>query len=306
MKRDLISILDLTPADLSELLHSAARLKEQRNLGVLQEPLGKRTLGMIFEKASTRTRISFEVGMFELGGHALFLNAQDLQLGRGEEIRDTARVFSRYVSAVMIRAFRHETITEFARYSTIPVINGLSDREHPCQILADLLTLKEQFGSLEHLTIAWIGDGNNVCNSLMLSSALTGYTVKVATPPEYQPSGEILRKAREAGADVTLYSSPNEAVSGADVVYTDTWVSMGSESEHEERMARFSGFTVTEELLRTEAPDALVMHCLPAHRGEEITDGVMEGPQSIIWEQAENRLHAQKALLVMLITGSSG
>lgn len=301
MKKDVLSILDFTSQELEDLIEYAERLKALRRQGELQDLLPKKTLGMIFEKASTRTRISFETGMYELGGHALFLNTQDLQLGRGEEIKDTARVLSRYVSAVMIRAYRHETIEELARFATIPVINGLSDREHPCQILADILTMKEYFGSLSDRTIAWVGDGNNVCNSLILSSALIGYKVKVAAPEGYKPSRSVLEKASMNGGKVTVFTSPRDAVTDADVVYTDTWVSMGSETEKRTRINVFQDYTVDDDLLRVASPDAIVLHCLPAHRGDEITDEVMEGTRSAIWDQAENRLHVQKALLVKLL-----
>jgi ornithine carbamoyltransferase len=301
MKKDVLSILDFNRQELDVLIHDAEHLKVLRRQGKMEDLLPKKTLGMIFEKASTRTRISFETGMYELGGHALFLNSQDLQLGRGEEIKDTARVLSRYVSAVMIRAYRHETVEELARFATIPVINGLSDREHPCQILADILTMKEHLGSLKNRTIAWVGDGNNVCNSLILSSALMGYEVKVAAPEGYTPRRSILEKASMHGGKVTVCSSPRDAVADADVVYTDTWVSMGSESEKDARIKAFQGYTVDDSLLRGASPDAIVLHCLPAHRGDEITDEVMEGPRSAIWDQAENRLHVQKALLVKLL-----
>lgn len=301
MKKDILSILDFTRQELDALIHDAEQLKALRRQGELPDLLPKKTLGMIFEKASTRTRISFETGMYELGGHALFLNTQDLQLGRGEEVKDTARVLSRYVSAVMIRAYRHETIEELARFATIPIINGLSDREHPCQILADILTMKEYFGSLGNRTIAWVGDGNNVCNSLILSSALMGYRVKVAAPEGYAPPRSILEEASKHGGAVTVCGSPRDAVAGADVVYTDTWISMGSEAEKDARIRAFQGYTVDDALLRLASPDAIVLHCLPAHRGDEITDEVMEGSRSAIWDQAENRLHVQKALLVKLL-----
>lgn len=301
MKKDILSILDIDREDLERLLRSASNLKSLRNGKKDHALLPKKTLGMIFEKSSTRTRISFEVGMYELGGHALFLNRQDLQLGRGEEISDTGRVLSRYLSGIMIRAYRHSTIKELAKYSTIPVINGLSDQEHPCQILADILTIKEHFGEIKGLKIAWVGDGNNVCNSLVLSSAITGYSVNVATPEGYRPSKSILDAGTRAGADFAICSSPDEAVKDADIVYTDTWVSMGNEEEQKARVRAFHGYTVDERMMESASSDAVVMHCLPAHRGEEITDEVMEGRWSVIWDQAENRLHAQKALLVMLM-----
>jgi ornithine carbamoyltransferase len=256
---------------------------------------------MIFEKASTRTHISFEVGMNELGGHALFLNARDMQIWRGEEIRDTARAASRYVSAIIIRAYKHSTIEEFAKYATIPVINGLSDLEHPCQLLADIMTMKEHFGSLSDLNVAWVGDGNNVCNSLILSTVLTGYDVKVATPKGYEPEDNIVKKARALGGDVTLVRKPEDAVKDADVIVTDTWISMGDDEEKDVRLNVFRQYTVDAALLRHASPGARVLHCLPAHRGQEIADEVMEGGQSLVWDEAENRLHAQKALLVRLL-----
>jgi ornithine carbamoyltransferase len=256
---------------------------------------------MVFEKASTRTRVSFEVGMEELGGHAIFLNPNDLQLGRGEEIRDTARVLSRYVAGVMIRAFRHGTIEEFARYSTIPVINGLSDREHPCQTLGDLLTLREHFGSTDGLSVAWIGDGNNVCHSLILAAAMAGVELTVASPPRYRPDQRIVEAARSSGAKIRVIGDPREAARDADALYTDVWVSMGEEAERKERLSAFRGYTIDANLLSIASPDAVVLHCLPAHRGEEITDEVLEGPQSIVWDQAENRLHTEKALLATLL-----
>jgi ornithine carbamoyltransferase len=303
MKKDLISILDLDRTELFALLEEANRLKNHRMAGRLHNTIKGKNLAMIFEKPSTRTRISFEVGMYELGGHALFLNAQDMQIGRGEEIRDTARVLSRYVSAVMIRAYHHENVEEFARHATIPVINGLSDREHPCQILADIMTIREQFGKTDGLRVAWVGDGNNVCNSLVLSSTLTGMEITVASPPGYHPKKEVVERARKAGGKVTLVTRPEDAVRDAHVIETDSWVSMGDESQREARMKAFQGYTLTPELTKLADPGAKVMHCLPAHRGEEITDEVIEGPRSIIWDEAENRLHTEKALLVRLLGG---
>lgn len=301
MRRDFISVRDADPHDLTRLLDSAARMKRERRGAGDRRILAGRCLAMVFEKASTRTRVSFEVGMEELGGHAIFLNPNDLQLGRGEEIRDTARVLSRYVAGVMIRAFRHGTIEEFARYSTIPVINGLSDREHPCQILGDLLTLREHFGSTDGLSVAWIGDGNNVCHSLILAVAMAGVDLAVASPARYRPDQEIVEAARAAGAKIRVITDPREAARDADVLYTDVWVSMGEEAEREERLAAFRGYTIDAGLLSVASPDAVVLHCLPAHRGEEITDEVLEGPQSIVWDQAENRLHTEKALLASLL-----
>jgi ornithine carbamoyltransferase len=305
MTRDLLSIRDLGADDLRWILDEAGRLKTLRKEGVPHPLLAGKSLGMVFEKSSTRTRVSFEVGMYELGGHALFLNPQDLQLGRGEEIRDTARVLSRYVHGVMIRAYRHTSLEEYARYSDVPIVNGLSDREHPCQVLADLLTLRERFGSLEGIRVAWVGDGNNVCQSLILSAALTGIQVAVATPRGYRPDPGIVAAAQEGGGKVTLTTDPVKAVQDANAVYTDVWVSMGEEEEREKRLRAFRGYAITEDLLSSAADGAIVLHCLPAHRGEEITDGVLEGSASAVWDQAENRLHAQKALLVHLLGSTS-
>lgn len=302
MKKDVLSILDLSKTEFEEVISLASDLKKKRACGNLEDLLHKKTLGMIFEKSSTRTRISFEVGMVELGGHAIFLNPHDMQLGRGEEVKDTARVLSRYLSAIMIRSFYHSTVEEIAKNASIPVINGLSDKEHPCQILADTLTIKENFGDdLTAVKVAWVGDGNNVCNSLLLSSAYTGFEVHVSTPKGYEPDSGIIESAIKAGARLKFYDKPEDAVKDCNVVYTDTWISMGSEDEKDIRLKAFSGFCVNEELMSKASGDAIVMHCLPAHRGEEITDAVMEGKQSVVWSQAENRLHAQKALLVKLL-----
>lgn len=301
MTKDFISILDITGDELGHILSDAVRLKKLRAAGTPHDVLRGKSLAMIFEKSSTRTHISFEVGMNELGGYPLFLSTRDLQIGRGEEIRDTARVASRYVSAVMIRAYQHSTIEEFAQYATIPVINGLSDREHPCQLLADIMTINEHFGHLCGLRVAWIGDGNNVCNSLLLSSALTGMEIVVASPKGYGPKRNILHQARGIGGKIRLTRSPEDAVLDADVIVTDTWVSMGDEDEREERVRAFRGYIVDEHLVKLASPDVRVLHCLPAHRGEEISDEVIDGNQSLVWEEAENRLHAQKALLVSLL-----
>lgn len=301
MKKDFISILDISKDELKGIIADAEKLKRQKKAGVPHALLAGKTLAMIFEKSSTRTHISFEVGMNELGGHALFLNARDMQIWRGEEIRDTARAASRYVSAIMIRAYKHSTIEEFAKFSTIPVINGLSDLEHPCQLLADIMTMKEHFGSLGDLKVAWVGDGNNVCNSLILSTVLTGYDVTVATPKGYEPEEVFVKKARAEGGNVTLVRKPEDAVKGADVIVTDTWVSMGDDAEKDVRMKVFKQYTVDTSLMRLASSDARVLHCLPAHRGQEISDEVMEGGQSLVWDEAENRLHAQKALLVRLL-----
>jgi ornithine carbamoyltransferase len=301
MKKDFISILDINEEELKALLADAHELKRQKKEGITHLLLSGKTLAMIFEKSSTRTHISFEVGMNELGGHALFLNARDMQIWRGEEIRDTARAASRYVSAMMIRAYKHSTIEEFAKFSTIPVINGLSDMEHPCQLLADIMTMQEHFGSTRDLRVAWVGDGNNVCNSLILSTVLTGLDVTVSTPKGYEPAEDYVKRARDLGGKVTLVRDPEMAVKDAEVIVTDTWISMGDEEERDERMKLFGDYTVDAGLMKHASPDARVLHCLPAHRGEEITDEVMEGGQSLVWDEAENRLHAQKALLVRML-----
>jgi ornithine carbamoyltransferase len=301
MKKDLLSLLDISEEELQKILAEAKHLKKMKSAGTPHELLTRKALAMIFEKPSTRTRLSFEVGMHDLGGHALYLNSQDLQIGRGEEIRDTARVASRYVSGLMIRAYKHQTIVDFARYSTVPVINGLSDKEHPCQLLADILTIWEHFGSTIDVKVAWVGDGNNVCNSLVLSSAITGMIVNIASPVGFLPKEEVVERARSLGGRVEVMHDPVQAVRDADVVVTDTWVSMGEEARYDVRIKAFQGYTVDSNLLKNASPDAIVMHCLPAHRGHEITDEVIEGPQSVVWDEAENRLHAQKALLVKML-----
>ena len=301
MKRDLISILDLEAEDLEQIMQDAAALKTLRKEGKEHPILQGKNLAMIFEKPSTRTRISFEVGMNDLGGHALHLNHKDMQLGRGEEVRDTARVISRYVSGVMIRAFLHSTIEEFAAHATIPVINGLSDKEHPCQLLADIFTIREYFGSTGEIRVAWVGDGNNVCNSLILASGLTGMDLRIAAPVGYRPDPAVVERGRKVGGKVAVSNSPGEAVKDAEVIFTDTWISMGDETQQAQRVKAFAGYTVDEALLKSADNDAIVMHCLPAHRGQEITDEVLDGPQSAVWDEAENRLHVQKAVLVNLL-----
>ncbi|RQD83003.1 MAG: ornithine carbamoyltransferase [Methanocalculus sp. MSAO_Arc2] len=301
---NILSILDLSSVEIQTIIEDAIRLKEARKAGIPNYLLKGRTLGMIFEKSSTRTRLSFDVGMYELGGYAIYLNPRDMQLGRGEEIQDTARVLSRYLSVVMIRANNHSAIEAFSLASTIPVINGLSDKEHPCQILADLMTLKERFGTLRGLRIAWIGDGNNVCNSLILSTIRTGMEVSLAVPSGYEPDADCIRLAEQNGS-LIFHDTPEEAVAGADAIYTDTWISMGQEGEEDERMAAFASYRIDSALLNSAKPETIVLHCLPAHRGCEITDEVIDGPRSAVWDQAENRLHAQKALLLSLF-GMSG
>ncbi len=301
----LISISDLSSDELEEIIELAEKLKSERYKGVVTDYLKNKSLAMIFELPSTRTRVSFEVAMTDLGGHALYLNWNDLQLGRGEPIKDTARVLSRYVHAVTMRVREHSTIVEFAEHSSVPVINALSNVEHPCQIVADLLTIKEYKGSLKDVKVVWVGDGNNVCNSLILAAALAGMELVVSTPRGYEPKREIVEKAKEiakeTGAKITFEANPNSAVKDADVIYTDVWASMGQEDERDERLKAFSAYQVNEELVNRAKDDVIVMHCLPAHRGEEITDAVIEGTNSVIFDQAENRLHAQKAILLKLI-----
>jgi ornithine carbamoyltransferase len=254
---------------------------------------------MLFEKPSTRTRISFETGMTQLGGHAIFLGPEDIQLGHGEPLKDTARAVSRYVDVLMARLFDHEDIETLAEYATIPVVNGLTDDAHPCQTLADLLTIRERFGTLTDVSVAWVGDGNNVAQSFALGCALAGVELTVATPEGYGLDDAVLARAAELGSEPTVTTDPEAAIDGADVIYTDVWVSMGEEDQREEKLAAFDGFQLNENLLAD--TDAPVMHCLPAHRGEEITDAVLESEQAIVWDQAENRLHAQKGLLVELL-----
>ncbi|NLL11314.1 MAG: ornithine carbamoyltransferase [Methanomicrobiales archaeon] len=301
MKKDFLSILDISREELANLIAHARKLKEERRVGIHTPVLAHKTLGMIFEKSSTRTRISFETGMFELGGHALFLNPKDMQLGRGEAIRDTARVMSRFVSAIMIRANRHDEVIELATHSDIPVINGLSDREHPCQILADIMTIDERLFRTEGIRVAWIGDGNNVCTSLILSTILTGMEVVVASPPEFAPGKEIVDKALKMGARVRVVADPMDAATDADVIMTDTWISMGQEEEVDRRRKIFMPYQVNTGLMSMAKPGAIAMHCLPAHRNWEITDEVIDSKASVVWDQAENRLHVQKALLVRLL-----
>jgi len=296
-KRDFLAIADFSRDELTQLLERARLLKA----GVDSAQLTGKTLAMIFRKSSTRTRVSFQVGMTQLGGHALFLSDGDSQIGRGETVHDTAKVLSRYVEGIMIRTFAHAEVEEFAAYASVPVINALTDLLHPCQIIADLQTIAEEFGS-EHAsrTVAWIGDGNNVANSWLNAAYRLGFSVRLACPEGYDPDPEILARA-QGEADVVLTRDPSEAVQGADVVSTDVWASMGQEEEAAERMAAFEGFVVDEALMGQAAQSAIFLHCLPAHRGEEVTAGVIDGPQSRIFDEAENRLHAQKAILLELM-----
>jgi len=268
------------------------------------EPLAKKTLAMVFEKASTRTRISFEVGMYQLGGNALYLSRDDLQLGRGEIVEDTARVMSRYVDGVMIRAKEHDDVLEFSRYSDVPVINGLTNLEHPCQAFADLLTIYEKKKSFD-VKLAFVGDGNNVCNSLLLASAFVGMDMNVVCPPGYEPGAEIFEKAKEyakaTGSELKIVNDIESGVEGANAVYTDVWISMGDEEESSKRIKAFSDYQVNKNLMKQADEDAIILHCLPAIRGQEITADMLNSDQSAIWDQAENRLHAQKAILYTLL-----
>jgi ornithine carbamoyltransferase len=295
--RHFLAIPDFTCPELITLFELAERMKRGE---YAEKPLAGKTLGMIFAKSSTRTRVSFEVGAFQLGGHALFLSARDIQLGRGEPIRDTARVLSRYLDGIMIRTFDHADVEELARYSSVPVINGLTDLLHPCQVLADLLTVRESLGGWDGKVVAWVGDGNNMANSWLNAAGTLGFELRLACPEKYAPNAEILRR-NQAKARITLTTSPREAARGAHVVTTDVWASMGQEEEQEIRAQAFQGYIVDADLMRLAAPDAIFLHCLPAHRGEEVSEEVFEGPQSRVWDEAENRLHVQKALMATLM-----
>ncbi|MDW7651916.1 MAG: ornithine carbamoyltransferase [Bacillota bacterium] len=303
--RDFLTVNDFTKEELTELLDFARQLKADVKEGREHSLLRGKTLGMIFQKSSTRTRVSFEVGMFQLGGHALFLNANEMQIGRGEPIKDTARVLSRYLDGIMIRTFDHDEVKELAAYADIPVINGLTDLLHPCQAMADLLTILEHKGKLAGLTLAYVGDGNNMAHSLMLACSKMGMNVAVASPEGYECAAEIVAATRanaaQNGTAVTMTKDPAEAVRGADVLYTDVWTSMGQDAEREERLRVLAPYQLNAELLNAAAPEAIVLHCLPAHRGEEITEEVLEGAQSVVFDQAENRLHAQKAVMAKLL-----
>lgn len=305
--RSLISVADLTPDELQGLFALTARVKSEPER--YRSRLSGKSLGLIFEKSSTRTRVSFEVGMFQLGGLGLFLSSRDLQLGRGEAISDTAQVLSRYVDGIMARTFAHQTIVDLAKYATIPVINGLSDDLHPCQALADFFTLKEVFGDLMGRKLAYIGDGNNVAHSLMITAPMVGMDIAVATPEGFDPDDAYLEKARtgatEAGTEIEITNDPAAAVAGASAVYTDVWASMGQEEEAAQRLKLFDGFEVDAAMMSKALPEAVFLHCLPCHRGEEVSAEVADGPQSRIFDEAENRLHAQKALMLWLMAGDS-
>lgn len=303
--RDFLMLLDYTPEEIRYLIDLAIDLKKKQKAGEVYQPLKGKTLGMIFEKSSTRTRVSFEVGIYQLGGQGLFLSGNDLQIGRGEPILDTAQVLSRYLDGIMIRTFAHRNVVELARGATIPVINGLTDLSHPCQALADYQTILEHKGRLEGLKLAYIGDGNNVVHSLMMGAAKLGVDISIATPEGYEPDPDLVKQsidnAKETGARIQLCRDPKEAIANADVVYSDVWASMGQEAEQKERELAFASYQVNEELAKYAKKDYLFMHCLPAHRGEEVSEGVIDGPNSIIFDQAENRLHAQKAIMAAIM-----
>jgi ornithine carbamoyltransferase len=297
-KRDFLSLFDCTPQELARLVERARELKVMQQAHTIYEPLKNRTLAMVFEKSSTRTRVSFEVAMAQFGGHALFLSPRDTQLGRGEPIADTARVLGRMADGIMIRNHSQEIQQEFARHSPAPVINGLSDLHHPCQLLADILTWVEHRGEIKGRVATWIGDGNNVCHSWIEGARQFGFDLRIAAPQGYLPDASIVAAA---GNSVTLMDSALEAATGSDLIVTDVWASMGQESEQKKRVAAFRGYQVDAAMMKQARPDALFMHCLPAHRGEEVTGEVIDGPQSVVWDEAENRLHAQKALLEFLL-----
>jgi ornithine carbamoyltransferase len=307
-QKHLVSLRDYTRAEIEEIFDLAARVKADP--GAFAQALRGKSLGMIFQKPSTRTRVSFEVGMFQLGGHALYLGANEIQIGRGETIADTAKVLSRYVDGIMARVFSHEDLVEMSRHATIPIINGLSDMLHPVQALADFFTLRERRGRLDDTTLAYVGDGNNMCHALMSGAVKLGVAMRAATPPGYEPNQLIVKSAvREAQKFKTeppvVTTDPMEAVRGADAIYTDVWTSMGQEAEAETRRQAFQGFMVTPEMMAAAGPEALFMHCLPAHRGEEVAAEVIDGPQSVVFDQVENRLHVQKALLILLMGGAT-
>ncbi|HYY64803.1 MAG TPA: ornithine carbamoyltransferase [Gaiellaceae bacterium] len=300
--RSFTQVADFSRSELERVLDLADELKELQRRREEHHLLPGRSLGMIFQKPSTRTRVSFEVGIAQLGGTGLYLSASDLQLGRGETLKDTATVLSRYLDAIMIRTFAQHDVEQLARHASIPVINGLTDSSHPCQALADVMTIRERLGRLEGVTVAYLGDGNNVCASLMVAAAKLGMSFRAATPKGYEPSPAAVEIARsEPGATVDVFHDPGKAVAGADVLYTDVWTSMGQEEERERRLRDLASFGIDDELVRLAGDDVIVLHCLPAHYGEEITEEVLYGAHSAVWDQAENRLHAQKALMALVI-----
>jgi len=300
MTRHFLTLLDIDPANLKRIIHRASELKTMQHAGERYEPLDGKVMGMIFDKSSTRTRVSFETAMAQFGGHAIFLSPRDTQLGRGEPVEDSARVLSRMVDVIMLRTFGHENIERFAAYSKVPVINALTDMYHPCQLLADIQTFVEHRGNIEGKTIAWIGDGNNMCHSYINAARQFDFQLRIATPAGYEPDPGIMQAA---GDRIHLCTDPGEAVQGADMVATDVWASMGQEEEQRQREKSFADFQVTTDLMAKANSDALFTHCLPAHRGEEVAAEVIDGPQSVVWDAAENRLHSQKALLEYLLVG---
>ncbi|MCD6554804.1 MAG: ornithine carbamoyltransferase [Chloroflexi bacterium] len=304
--RHFLSIADLSSDEVWAILDKARALKDERQKTGENEPLLRgKTLGMVFQKPSLRTRVSFDMAMIQLGGRALYLSPNEIQLGKRESVADVARVLSRYVDAIMARVFAHRDVEELAAYSRVPVINGLSDFNHPCQGMADLLTIYERYDKLTGLKLAYVGDGNNVAHSLLLGASKTGMHITVATPTGYEPHPAVVRLARtfatESGSEVVITNDPRQAVRDADVIYTDVWTSMGQEAEAEQRLKVFPPYQVNGELVAQARPEVIVMHCLPAHRGQEITDEVADGPHSVLFDQAENRMHAQKAILVSLL-----
>jgi ornithine carbamoyltransferase len=303
--KDLLTLTDFSPEEITSLLDLAYVLKKDHKSGTTYQPLAGKTLAMIFDKPSTRTRVSFEVGMVQLGGHVMNLNRQDIQMGRGETVEDTAKVLSRYIDGILIRTFDHQTVETLAKHTTIPIINGLTDHYHPCQALADLLTLQEEKGNLSGLKLAYIGDGNNVLHSLMHGAAATGIHLAISTPPGYEPLPIVWKEANElakkTGSTITFHPNPYTAAENADAIYTDVWASMGQEEEKEKRLQDFTDYQVNQALMDKAKTDAIFLHCLPAYREWEVTAEVLDGPQSVVFNQAENRLHAQKALLVALL-----
>ena len=304
MKKDILTLIDLTREDFEELFERATELKKRYKNGVADKPLAGKTLGLIFDKPSTRTRLSFEVAMVQLGGTSIFISAKDTQIARNEPVRDTARVLSRYLDGLAIRTYSQDLLKEFAEFTNIPVINALTDLFHPCQVLSDIMTVIEIKGDYKDIRIAWVGDGNNVAHSWLNAAAVLDLNLVLACPDKYSPRRDVMEKALERGVGkIAVTSNPVEAVKDADVIYTDVWASMGQENEHGKRKHVFEAFQVDQALLKNASQDVIVMHCLPAHRGEEISENVLEGPNSVVWDQAENKLHMHKAILDVLMKG---
>ena len=303
--KHLLKMLDLSKEEILDILNLADQLKYENKNGIEHHILKGKTLGMIFQKSSTRTRVSFETGMYQLGGQALFLSNRDLQIGRGEPVQDTARVLSRYLDGIMIRTFEQKEVEDLAKYGSIPVINGLTDFCHPCQVLADLMTIREFKGRFEGLKMCYIGDGNNMANSLIVGGLKVGMEVSIACPKDYQPAAEVLEFAKGYGDKFSMTDVPLEAPKDADVLFTDVWTSMGEEAETEKRKIAFKGYQINDDIMAVAKADAMVQHCLPAHRGEEVSAEIIDGPHSVVFDEAENRLHAQKAVLVKLMNGGN-